>query len=77
MPGMLSAEQMAALEAASGAEFDRLYLEGMIQHHQGAIDMSVTVLTEGENGRTEELANDIGAGQSAEIGRMQDILDSL
>ncbi len=77
MPGMLSAEQIAALEAASGAEFDRLYLEGMIQHHEGAVDMSATVLTEGVDGRAEELAADIGAGQTAEIGRMQDILDSL
>jgi uncharacterized protein (DUF305 family) len=77
MPGMLSAEQVAALEAASGAEFDRLFLQGMIQHHQGAVEMSTTVLTEGVDGRTEELAADIGAGQTAEIGRMQDMLDSL
>lgn len=40
MAGMLSSAQMAALEAASGAEFERLWLEGMIHHHQGAIDMS-------------------------------------
>lgn len=77
MPGMLSAEQMATLEAASGAAFDRLYLEGMIQHHEGAVDMSVTALTDGEDGRAEELANDIGAGQAAEIDRMQDILETL
>jgi uncharacterized protein (DUF305 family) len=49
----------------------------MIEHHQGAVDMSTTVLTEGVDGRAEELAADIGAGQMAEIGRMQDMLDSL
>jgi uncharacterized protein (DUF305 family) len=77
MPGMLTPEQVAALEAASGAEFDRLFLEGMIQHHEGAVDMSVEVLTHGSDARAEELATDIGAGQTAEIGRLQDILDSL
>jgi len=40
MPGMLSSAQMAAIEASSGAEFERLWLEGMILHHQGAIDMA-------------------------------------
>src|SRR6185295_4247034 len=39
MPGMLSDEEMAALDKARGPEFDRLFLEGMIKHHQGAIDM--------------------------------------
>lgn len=77
MPGMLTPEQVAALKAASGAEFDRLFLEGMIQHHEGAVDMSVEALTNGSDARAEELATDIGAGQTAEIGRLQDILDSL
>jgi uncharacterized protein (DUF305 family) len=39
MPGMLTDEEMAALDRARGPEFDRLFLEGMIRHHQGAIDM--------------------------------------
>ena len=39
MPGMMTDEQMAALDKARGPEFDRLFLEGMIRHHQGAIDM--------------------------------------
>ena len=39
MAGMLTDEEMAALAAARGSEFDRLYLESMIQHHQGALDM--------------------------------------
>ncbi|MEG3615447.1 MULTISPECIES: DUF305 domain-containing protein [Isoptericola] len=77
MPGMLSDAQMAELEAASGTTFDRLYLEGMIQHHQGAVTMSTELAVDGINFRTQELANDIGAGQLAEIGRMQDMLDDL
>ncbi|MEM1270050.1 MAG: DUF305 domain-containing protein, partial [Bacteroidota bacterium] len=43
MPGMLTAEQMETLANARGIEFDRLFLEGMIQHHQGAIDMVETL----------------------------------
>ena len=39
MPGMLTDEEMADLDKARGAEFDRLFLIGMIKHHQGAIDM--------------------------------------
>ncbi|PRZ08561.1 uncharacterized protein (DUF305 family) [Isoptericola sp. CG 20/1183] len=77
MPGMLSEAQLAELEQASGAEFDELYLAGMIQHHEGAITMSTTVMTEGVDERAHELANDIGAGQLAEIGRMQELLDGL
>ena len=45
MPGMLSDEEMAALDRARGAEFDRLFLEGMIRHHQGAIDMVCLLYT--------------------------------
>ncbi len=77
MPGMLSAAQMTELEKASGPEFDELYLTGMIQHHQGAVDMSTTVMVEGVDARTNELAHDIGAGQQAEIGRLQELLDEL
>ena len=40
MTGMLSKAQMAALAAASGAQFERLWLQGMIYHHQGALDMA-------------------------------------
>lgn len=77
MPGMLTATQMEELEQASGTAFDELYLTGMIQHHQGAVDMSNTVVAEGVDSRTNELAHDIGAGQQAEIGRMQELLDGL
>jgi uncharacterized protein (DUF305 family) len=55
MPGMLTAKQMEALRAAKGAEFDRLFLTGMIQHHDGALTM------------VKELFDTAGAGQDAEI----------
>lgn len=77
MPGMITDDQLAALEAASGEAFDRLFLEAMIQHHQGAVDMSVTVLQEGLDERANEMATDMGAGQQAEIDRLKDILASL
>ena len=55
MPGMLNNEQMNALKKAKGAEFDRLFLKGMIQHHKGALVM------------VEELFNTAGAGQDSEL----------
>lgn len=75
--GMLSAEQMSALEAASGAEFDRLFLEGMIQHHQGALDMADVELVDGQDTYALEIAADTAAGQGAEIDRMRGLLDAL
>lgn len=80
MPGMLTADQMAALDAARGEEFDRLYLQFMIQHHQGAVTM-VEELVASPGGAREEsvfkLASDIGADQSSEITRMQTMLRDL
>jgi len=55
MPGMLTPEQMQALRKARGSEFDRLFLRGMIQHHNGALDM------------VKELFDTAGAGQDAEL----------
>lgn len=80
MPGMLSDEQMAALDDARGEEFDRLFLQFMIQHHQGAVTM-VNELVAVPGGAREEavfkLASDIGADQTSEITRMQTMLRDL
>jgi uncharacterized protein (DUF305 family) len=77
MPGMMTDEQMAALEKARGPEFDRLFLEGMIRHHQGAIDM-VDVLFKSYGAAQDELiykfASDVQADQSIEIARMHKML---
>ena len=72
--GMLTAKQMAALKAATGAERDRLYLEGMIQHHQGAIAMAKTELADGDNAEVMALAQAVVDAQQAEIAKMQEML---
>ncbi|MEK8226548.1 DUF305 domain-containing protein [Oerskovia sp. M15] len=74
MPGMLTDEQMVVLEGADGPDFDRLFLEGMILHHQGAVDMASTTLVDGLDLYAGELAADVVAGQAAEIGRMEEML---
>lgn len=78
MPGMLSPDQMEQLAAARGAEFDRLFLEFMIQHHEGALTM-VRDLASNGGGREPEIyvfTTDVDADQRAEIARMRDMLDS-
>ena len=80
MPGMLSAEQLAALDAARGPEFDRLFLTYMIQHHLGAIvmvDQLFATQGAGQDEATFRLASDIYAAQTTEIRRMQLMLDAL
>lgn len=80
MPGMLSPNQMAALAAATGSQFDQLFLEGMIIHHQGAIDMVDALLDQpgtGEDPQLGEFLNHVVADQTAEILRMQNLLSEL
>src|SRR5262245_3227971 len=78
MPGMLTDEEMAALDGARGPEFDRLFLVGMIKHHQGAIDM-VDVLFKAYGAAQDEtvfrFASDVYADQSTEIDRMNKMLE--
>ena len=74
MTGMLTPEQLEELEAADGAAFDRLFLEGMIRHHQGAIDMSTDVARTGSDRQVAELSVDIMSGQQAEIDIMRGLL---
>lgn len=77
MAGMLTDAEMEQLAASTGSEFDRLFLEGMIGHHEGALEMADHVTVEGEDLRVSELAADISVGQAAEIGRMEDLLRQL
>jgi uncharacterized protein (DUF305 family) len=78
MPGMLTDDEMAALDRARGTEFDRLFLIGMIKHHQGAIDM-VDVLFKSYGAAQDEtvfkFASDVYADQSIEIDRMTHMLE--
>lgn len=77
MPGMLTAKQMDALKKATGAEFDRLFLTGMIQHHSGALIMVKDLFDTAGAGQDAELFNfttDVDSGQRAEIRIMQNML---
>jgi uncharacterized protein (DUF305 family) len=76
MPGMLTPEQMQRLTAASGTEFDRLFLEYMIQHHEGALTMVSELQSAGGGveGEVYILASDVDADQRAEIARMRSML---
>lgn len=79
MPGMLSPAQLAQLDSARGAQFDRLFLTFMIQHHQGAVTMVKDLLaTPGaaQDGQVFRFSADVNADQTAEIERMQKLLNS-
>lgn len=76
MPGM-SDEDTARLEAAKGADFDRAFLELMIEHHQGAVDMSTELLGSGRNADARKLAEQIISAQRAEIAEMEGLLKTL
>jgi uncharacterized protein (DUF305 family) len=80
MPGMLTPEQMAALGKAKGAEFDRLFLAGMIQHHGGALTMVQELFDTPGAGQDAELFNfatDADNSQRAEIRIMQAMLEKV
>jgi uncharacterized protein (DUF305 family) len=77
MPGMLTDEEMAQLDRARGAEFDRLFLQGMIKHHQGAIDMVDKLFKSygaAQDDTVFKFANDVQADQAVEIVRMKQML---
>ena len=77
MPGMLSAAEMAQLERATGPEFDRLFLQLMIRHHEGALTMVRQLLASpGAAQQTQvfSLASEVEADQRAEIARMRALL---
>ncbi len=75
--GTMSQEDMDALSAASGAGFDRLFLEQMIEHHTGAVEMAETELAEGEFRGALEMAESIRTAQNEEIAEMEQLLDEL
>ncbi len=80
MPGMLTPEEMARLGAATGAVFDRLFLEGMIKHHGGALTMVEQLFSTpgaGQEVETFTFASDVDADQRIEIDRMAVMLDRV
>ena len=74
MPGMMSAEDMSALESAPDAEFENLWLEMMVDHHEGAVAMAQTEIDEGRHPKAVALAEDIVSTQQEEISTMEDLL---
>jgi transposase len=77
MSGMMSPEEMTQLSSASGAEFDRMFLQMMIAHHQGAVTDAQQELSEGMNEQAKALASNIVTTQTVEINRMQQLLQTL
>ena len=75
--GMMSDDDMMALQEASGADADKLFLEQMTLHHEGAIVMAQTELEAGENADAKAMAQAIVTSQTAEIQVMTDILAAL
>jgi uncharacterized protein (DUF305 family) len=80
MPGMLTAEQFAQLDAAHGAEFDRLFLTFMIGHHQGAVTMVKQLLAVPAAGQDDDVFRfvaDVNVDQTTEIDRMRGMLSTV
>jgi uncharacterized protein (DUF305 family) len=80
MPGMLTADEMTRLSQARGEGFNRLFLEFMIKHHEGALAMVQQLFATAGAAQEPEMfafANDVDADQRAEIDRMRIMLDNL
>ena len=80
MPGMLTPEEMERLAGASGAAFDRLFLDFMIKHHEGAVIMVKELFSTPGAGQESEIfafASDVDADQRMEIDRMRPMLQEL
>ncbi len=75
--GMMTEEQMADLAKASGAAFDRMWVQMMIEHHEGAVAMAKTELADGQNASVTQLAQAIIAAQTREIATMNALLATL
>ncbi|CCF64781.1 DUF305 domain-containing protein [Nocardia cyriacigeorgica] len=74
MPGMMSPEQMSSLGAMSGPEFDKMWLQMMIDHHRGAVEMAQTEIASGTNPQAKQMAETIVATQQQEIAQMETLL---
>ncbi|MDF5753619.1 DUF305 domain-containing protein [Spongiactinospora sp. TRM90649] len=77
MPGMMSDQDMTALENAKGPEFDKSFLRLMIAHHEGAITMAKAEESQGRSPEATELARTIATTQRSEIDQMRQILNRL
>ncbi|GII32703.1 DUF305 domain-containing protein [Planotetraspora mira] len=73
MPGMATPEQMDSLRKAIGTDFDRLFVQLMIDHHMGAITMAADEMEKGSHVMVQELAQDISVTQTAEVNRLRQL----
>ena len=76
LPGMMSSQEMSELEDAKGEEFQQMWLEMMIDHHEGAIEMAKTEQSDGTFGPALQLAENIESAQQDEISTMEKMLPS-
>ena len=74
MDGMLSADDIKKLSSLRSAEFDREWMNGMIEHHEGAIEMAKDVLKDGKDSAVKALANLVATAQDSEILEMKKLL---
>ena len=74
MTGMMSGDEMGRLDDATGPTFDRMWLQMMVEHHEGAVDMARAEQADGENRAARRLAAAIEESQTAEIARMEKML---
>jgi uncharacterized protein (DUF305 family) len=73
----MSDKGMKELKAMKGREFDKMFAQMMIDHHNGAISMAKTEQNRGQNADAKKMADGIVTGQSAEVNQLQSILDRL
>lgn len=74
MPGMMTDQEMTDLMTASGPDFDRMFLQMMIRHHGGAVEMARTASQQGQHPDVRELAEKVATDQTAEIDEMRELL---
>lgn len=77
MPGMASETDMTQMMNMHGPDFDRMFLQMMIRHHQGAVEMARTEQTHGINPDAKALAHTIDTSQTTEISQMQQLLGTI
>ncbi|MGI5184132.1 DUF305 domain-containing protein [Dactylosporangium sp. CA-152071] len=77
MPGMMTDQEMQDMSKATGKDFDTMFLQMMIKHHQGAVEMAKTEQAQGQDPVAKQLAGKIAADQTAEITEMQGMLAKL
>ena len=75
--GMMTAEEMSALEKSSGAEFDKMWVEMMTRHHNGAIEMAKTEIKSGQYAPAKALAQRIVSAQTSEVATLKGIASRL